>query len=161
MNPSLTLRPIRPDDEEFLRRVYAGTRAEELAPLAWDDAQKMAFLRMQFDLQHRYYQAQFPDAAYSVVLLDGEPVGRLYVDRGEKEICILDIALLPERRGAGLGGTLLRDLLAEADRAAKPVRIHVERFNPALRLYQRLGFVQIGETDFYYLMKRTPGAGGS
>ncbi len=157
MNASLSFRPIQPDDEAFLYRVYASTREEELALLDWDEAQKTAFLRMQFTAQHRYYQAQFTAAAFLVILRDGEPVGRLYVERREDEIVIIDIALLPEHRRAGLGGTILRDLLAEADRGGKPVRIHVERFNPALRLYERLGFTRVGDTGVYYLMERAPG----
>ena len=158
MHPSLALRPIGPDDEAFLRQVYAGAREEELAPLDWDAAQKAAFLHMQFDAQHRYYQAQFPGASYDVLLRDGEPAGRLYVDRTADEIHIIDIALLPEHRRAGLGGSVLRDLLAEGDRTGKPVRIYVERFNPALRLYERLGFGRIGDTGVYYHMERRPGA---
>jgi GNAT superfamily N-acetyltransferase len=161
MKPSLALRPIRPDDEAFLYRVYASTRAEEMAVVPWTEAEKTAFLRMQFAAQHRYYQEQFPDAAFDVILCDGRPVGRLYVHRRADEICIVDIALLPEHRGAGLGSALLGELLAEADRAGKPVRIHVERFNPALRLYQRLGFRHAGDTGVYFLLERPPGAAGS
>jgi ribosomal protein S18 acetylase RimI-like enzyme len=161
MTTSLTLRPIRPDDEAFLYQVYASTRAEELAPLSWDENQKAAFLRMQFDAQHRFYQAQFPEAAFAVILRDGRPAGRLYVERRPDEIRIIDIALLPEHRRAGLGSTLLKDLLAEADRAGQPIRIHVERFNPALRLYHRLGFTQVGDTGVYFLLERRPGVTGS
>jgi ribosomal protein S18 acetylase RimI-like enzyme len=153
---SLTLRPIGAGDEAFLRQVYASTRTEELARVPWTDARKGAFLQMQFDAQRRDYQRNYPDAAYQVVLRDGRPVGRLYVERREDEIRILDIALLPEHRGAGLGSSLLRGLLAEADREDKPVRIHVERFNPALRLYQRLGFTPIGDSGVYFFMERLP-----
>jgi len=160
MTTSLTFRPIRPDDEAFLFQVYASTRAEELAPLPWDESQKTAFLRMQFDAQHRYYQAQFPQAAFAVILRDGRPAGRLYVERRPDEVRIIDIALLPEHRRAGLGSSLLKDLLAEADRAGQPIRIHVERFNPALRLYHRLGFTQVGDTGVYFLLERRPGVTG-
>ncbi len=158
MDSVIALRPIGPDDEAFLVHVYAGTRADELALVDWDDAQKTAFVRMQFDAQHRYYQEQFPHAAFDVILRDGEPIGRLYVDRRPGELHIIDIALLPEQRGAGIGGALMSQLLAEADRAGQPVRIHVERFNPALRLYERLGFTRIGDTGVYFLMERLPTA---
>lgn len=153
---SIELRPITPGDEELLYRVYASTRTEELAPVPWGEEQKEAFLRMQFSAQHRYYQAQFPRAQYSVLLLDGRPIGRLYVDRRADELRLLDIALLPEYRGAGLGGAMIRDLLAEAAGARLPVRIHVERFNRALGLYRRLGFNQVGDTGVYYLMEWLP-----
>jgi ribosomal protein S18 acetylase RimI-like enzyme len=160
MSPTevITTRAIRPEDEPFLRRVYAGTREEELAVVPWSIDQKDAFLRMQFDAQHRYYQDQFPDASFDVILREDRPVGRLYVDRRDDEIRIIDIALVPEARGGGIGGLLLSDLIAEAGSARKPIRIHVERANRALSLYQRLGFSEIGQTDFYYLMEWNPGA---
>jgi ribosomal protein S18 acetylase RimI-like enzyme len=156
MTDAITLRAITAADEPFLYAVYASTRTEELAPLGWDEAQLSGFLRMQFDAQHRYYQEQFAGAAFDLILRNGQPVGRLYVDRCDDEIRIIDIALLPEHRNAGIGSRLLREVLAEADRQKKPVRIHVERFNPALALYQRLGFGPAGETGVYYLLERQP-----
>lgn len=149
----LTLRPTVTEDEPFLFAVYAGTREEELAAVSWSAEQKAAFLRMQYEAQRKFYREQFPDADYQVVLWEGRPAGRLYVHRRPQEIRLLDIALLPERRGAGLGTRLLRDLFAEAEGAGKPLRIHVERFNPALRLYTRLGFRQIADEGVYYLME--------
>jgi ribosomal protein S18 acetylase RimI-like enzyme len=150
------LRPVEPGDEEFLYRVYASTRTEELAVVPWDDDAKEAFLRMQFAAQDTWYHEQMPDASYQVVLVDGEPAGRLYVDRREDEIRIVDIALLPEHRGRGLGTALLRELLEEADAAGKPVTIHLERFNPALRLYERLGFAQVEDQGVYLFLERRP-----
>ena len=153
---SITLRPTRTEDQPFLFEVYASTRKEELAPVPWSDEQKAAFLRMQFDAQHKYYHEQFADAEFLVILRNEQPVGRLYVHRQPSEINIVDIALLSEHRRAGIGGKLLRDLLNEADRVGLPVRIHVERFNPALHLYERLGFRKTGDTGVYFLMERLP-----
>jgi len=153
MCPPVSLRPITPEDEPFLYRVYAGTREDELAPLGWDETQKEAFLRMQFNAQHVFYQQRFPAADFDIILATDKPVGRLYVDRRDDEIRIVDIALLPEHRNTGIGGALIRDLLTEAAAARKPVRIHVERFNPALRLYERLGFIQVGDNGVHYLME--------
>jgi GNAT superfamily N-acetyltransferase len=111
---------------------------------------------MQFNAQHRCYQDQFPTASYDVIRAGDRDIGRLYVDRREAEICVIDIALLPEFRNAGIGGALLRGLLAEADRGGKRVCIHVERFNPALLLYRRLGFVPVEENGVYLQMERLP-----
>lgn len=122
--------------------------------MPWDDAQKDAFLRMQFSAQDRWYHDQMPDASYQVVLVDGQPAGRLYVDRRADEIRVVDIALLPEHRGNGLGTALMRALLAEADATAKRVTIHVERFNRARRLYERLGFAEVAEHGVYLLLER-------
>ena len=151
-----TLRSITPEDQDFLRRVYASTRADEMAMAPWSEEEKEEFLRFQFDAQHKYYQEQFPRAAFDLVLLDGEPIGRLYVDRREDEIRLIDIALLPEHRGCGLGGAIMEEILAEGAAAGKLVRIHVEHNNPAMRLYLRLGFRKIEEQGIYHLMEWTP-----
>jgi ribosomal protein S18 acetylase RimI-like enzyme len=150
---AIALRPIASADEPFLRSVYASTRQQELAVVPWDDAQKTAFLRMQFDAQHAYYQEQYAGASFDVILVDGQPGGRLYVERISDEFRIIDIALLPEFCNRGIGSSLLRQLQAEARAAGKPLRIHVERFNPALRLYERLGFRQVADRAVYLFME--------
>jgi len=157
MPARITLRPVLPQDEPFLFALYASTRTEELAPVDWDDAQKESFLRMQFAAQQQFYKDRFAQARFDVVLAGDRPIGRLYVDRREDEIRVIDIALLTEHRGAGIGSELLRDLLAEAAGLDKPVRIHVERFNPALRLYERLGFTRVADHGVYYLMEWSKG----
>jgi len=126
--------------------------------VSWSETEKEAFLRMQFEAQSRYYEEQFPRASFQVIELEGRPIGRLYVDRRPDEIRLIDITLLPEFCNAGIGSALLRDLLDEATAADRPLRIHVERFNPALRLYQRLGFRQVEERGAYFLMEWSPGS---
>lgn len=145
------------EDHEFLYRVYASTRQEELATVPWTAEQKEVFLRSQFSLQHQHYQKYYADAAFDVILCAGEPAGRLYVFRSPGEIRIVDIALLPEHRGAGIGGRLLQDLLTEAAASGKRVSIHVERFNPAMRLYERLGFTKQEEVGVYFRMEWSAG----
>ena len=152
----VTFRPITPADLEFLYAVYASTRREELAVLDWSEADKAAFLRSQFDTQHRAYQGSYPGADFLLVLERERPIGRLYIERRDDEIRIIDIALLPEHRNVGIGGAILRDVLAEAARDGKRVSIHVEMFNPALSLYQRLGFQQRELRGVYYFMEWVP-----
>ncbi|PYI94237.1 MAG: GNAT family N-acetyltransferase [Verrucomicrobia bacterium] len=149
----ISLRPITPEDTAFLARVYASSRAEELAPTGWSDEQKEIFCRKQFDAQTAYYSVNYPGASFQVIERDGVPIGRLYVVRWEKEIRIVDITVLPEFRGGGIGTELLRDLRDEARSAGKSLTIHVERFNRALQLYQRLGFKQIEDKGVYLLME--------
>ena len=126
--------------------------------MPWDKKQKDAFLRAQFDAQDHWYRENYIGASFDVVLVDGERAGRLYLNRGDSEIRIVDIALLPEHRGNGVGSALLRDLLAEADVAGKRVTIHVERLNPALRLYERLGFSVAEDKGVYLFLERPPAA---
>jgi ribosomal protein S18 acetylase RimI-like enzyme len=150
------LRPIAKDDDALLRRIYASTREEELSVVPWSEDQKAAFLTMQFEAQKAHYDRHYPDAERSVILADDKPAGRLYVDRQPKEIRIIDIALLPEHRGGGIGTRLLQQILTEASTRHLPVRIHVERNNRALSLYRRLGFTPIGENGVYWLMEWKP-----
>ncbi len=153
---SISLRPITPADSELLFSVYASTRTEELAGLEWDAAQKAAFLRQQFSAQHGHYQQHYTQTSFEIILVEHEPAGRLYLARWAEEFRIVDIALLPPYRGKAVGTAILQAVIAEATTAGVAVSIHVEQFNPALRLYQRLGFEFVAENGMYYLMRRTP-----
>ena len=146
----------RERDAEFLCAVYASTRAEELAVVPWTEDEKDAFLRMQFEAQDRYWREQRPDAELSVILVRGQPAGRLYVDRLADEIRIVDIALLAQHRGMGVGTRLIGRILEEGATTGRPVTIHVERGNRARALYERLGFRQISTTGVYDLLERPP-----
>lgn len=153
---NLELRPITDSDLEFLYQVYASTRSAEMALVDWDDTQKEAFLRFQFNAQHKYYQENYSQAQFSIVCHNGLPIGRLYLDRRETEIRIVDITLLPEQRGQGTGSRILGQVLAEGDQTGKRVSIHVERNNPALSLYERLGFRITADRGVYWFMEREP-----
>lgn len=152
----VTLRPAVLGDEEALYRIYAATRTAEMALTNWDDAQQEQFLRMQFAAQHQYYQEHYTDTSWDLIICDGQVAGRLYVARWPEQIRIVDIALLPPYRGQGIGGMLLRELQEEGAQVRKPLTIHVEQFNPARRLYERLGFVRIAERGVYDLLQWSP-----
>jgi len=121
-----------------------------------DEDRKTEFLKMQFGAQHQYYQDYYPDTDFLIILLDELPVGRLYLARWPGEIRIVDLALLPAHRKAGIGTRILQDILAEATLAGKPVRIHVEKLSPALRLYERLGLTRIADKGIYWFLEWAP-----
>jgi ribosomal protein S18 acetylase RimI-like enzyme len=153
----LRLRPTQQNDRDFLRWVYGSTRMEELAQTDWSDEQKAAFIQQQFDAQDTHYRQHYAPEAEYFVIEDGErPIGRFYIARWTSEIRIMDIALLPEERGRGLGGRLLAAILAEGEAHGKRVSVHVEMYNPALKLYQRLGFRALSEYGMYFLMEWQP-----
>jgi GNAT superfamily N-acetyltransferase len=154
---NVTLRPVAPGDENFLRLVYAGTRQEELALLDCDDKMKAAFINMQFDAQHSHYHSVYPDAGYLIILEDEVSAGRLYLNRSGSSMHIIDIALLPGHRGKGTGSALLRHILDEGEREGETVSIRVEKFNRARQLYLRLGFIEAEDQGVYLFMKRLPG----
>lgn len=153
MNLAVNFRPISQEDEPFLSQVYASTREEELKLVPWSEQEKGAFLQMQFEAQHKFYQENFSEANYWVIEQQDKPIGRLYLDYRPDEVRIIDIAILSEHRNQGIGSKILRDILQEAQKQDLPVRIHVEHYNPALNLYNRLGFKKIGDTGVYFLME--------
>lgn len=146
-------------DLPFLCQLYAQTREEELAPVPWTAQQKQAFLADQFDKQHRHYLQHYPRAQWWVLTHQYTPMGRLYLEQTARELRVMEISLMPDHRNQGLGTALMRALLGHADGQQLTVALHVEPFNPALRLYERLGFVHAETRGVYWFMQRPPAAG--
>jgi ribosomal protein S18 acetylase RimI-like enzyme len=148
----VALRPATAADEPFLHRVFASTRSGELDATGWDDEAKQGFLRMQYDLQRVAHRAAHPAASLSVVVVDGRDGGRLYVDRSAAAVEVIDIALLREHRGYGVGSEVIQGLLAEGC----PVRARLPRGSRAQSLFERLGFRVVGEGDASLELEWTP-----
>ncbi|MEQ1920902.1 MAG: GNAT family N-acetyltransferase [Pyrinomonadaceae bacterium] len=140
MSTDITLRPAADGDHEFLLDVYQISREAELSMTPWDDAQKRAFAAHQLAAQTYTYRVKYPNATHDVILWDGKPAGRLYVDRGIAQIAILDITILHEHRGQGIGTTIVRCLQKEAATTNSSVRIYLEHSNPSQKLFRKLGF---------------------
>jgi GNAT superfamily N-acetyltransferase len=151
---TVALRPVSPDDDEFLLSVYASTRADELAQVEWEPGQKESFVRWQFDLQQKEYDARYPDARYGVILVNHEPAGRIWIGEDDTQIRLLDIGLLKQFQNRGVGTVLLKQLIAEANAKNKPLRHMVFVLNnDAHRFYERLGFVTIEDLGGYKHME--------
>ncbi len=149
----ISVRPEQPkEDEAFLFELYASTRQEELDAWGWPPEMRSAFLTLQFKASQGYHTA-FPDAEFQIVLLDGIDAGRLVVHRSPEELRIVDIVLLPQHRNTGIGSALLQRIFGEAAATGKPLRLQVLKGSRAARLYHRLGFVQMGESELYLEMK--------
>lgn len=157
---SITFRPITDEDLDFLYNVYASTRLEELESTGWPAEEIEKFLHSQFTYQHIEYTSKYKNAEFDIISINGIPAGRLYVDRRENEIRIMDIALLPDFRRKGIGTTIMSDLIAESEEKQVILSLHVEQYNPAMGLYERLGFKAISQQGVYYLMVRKPGNPG-
>ncbi len=148
----LSYRPITPADIGFLCALYHSTREAELARVPWSEAEKQSFITQQFEAQHSHYQTHYPEAEWLVIERAGRPVGRLYIERWAAEDRIIDIALIPAARGAGLGRAILSDVVADAASTGRCVGIHVEKTNPAMTLYRRLGFRVVEDKGVYDLL---------
>lgn len=154
----INLRPVGPDDDDFLLEVYAGTRAGERAFVDWSDEQWDAFVRMQYTAQRTDYEARLPDSEHSVVIEGGRPVGRIWVHRTDEKIKLVDIAIHPAHQRRGIGTLLIRRLIDEARLASKSLTHMVHQFNgDAIRFYERLGFSITDRTPTHFIMEQKPG----
>lgn len=155
----ISIRQAGEGDADFLCAVFKSTRLAELQGVGWSVAQVDQFLQQQQHFQTQDWKRTRPDASWQVILIDEEPAGRLITDRrtGSRDFRVMDIALLPAYRNRGVGSRILGDLVASAHAEGWKVSIHVELNNPAKRLYERLGFVQVEERGIYLLMECAPG----
>ena len=152
----ITLRLATPADEAFELDLYVATRWNELKLVDWSDTQKQTFFKMQFTARQQQYCRVYPQAIDQIILQDSEAIGRLMVDQEERYLALIDIALLPAHQNRGVGTKLVQSLLEEAAATGKSVRLHVLATNPAVRMYERLGFTAMGE-DGTYLEMKCPG----
>lgn len=155
----ISYRAEQEEDRALLAGLYASARGAEFAGLGWPPEMLSAFLVQQFEAQQRHYRFAFPAAEWLIVESEGKPIGRLAIERLANGLHLIDIALLPEKRGGGLGGAILSDLIAESDSLGLPVTLQVDAANPARRLYGRLGFRIVEERPPYLRMER-PGCAG-
>lgn len=143
--PPVILRPAKPEDEPFERLAYAASRAFEMERAGWPEQERGAFLDSQFALQRRHYITAYPGVEFLIIVIGGADAGRLVVHRGERVTELMDIVLLPAWRGRGLGTALVRRYMDETAARGGVMRLWVEGFNPALRLYTRLGFRHVSD----------------
>jgi len=149
----LSVRRERSGDRAFLERLYASAREHEMRMLDWPAGAKKEFLHQQFQAQHAHYRQHYSDAKFWIIELGKNPVGRLYVQMRDEEIRLMDIALVPEHKGKGIGTALMRRVLYIAAERGVAVRLHVEPDNRAVSLYHRLGFFKLDDRGVYQFME--------
>ena len=156
MQKSLTLRPICSNDDSLLFRIFQTVYEPDFEALDIPADQFTDLLRIQFNAQQQQYRRRYPDADFDVVLCDDKPAGSMCALRGPDRFALIDISLLPEYRNRGIGSELVADLISQARIAGKAVDAHVRRGNPAGRLWQRLGFEQVGDDGVYLQIRIQP-----
>lgn len=150
----IALRAATDADMDFLRDVFSSTRMQEFASAGMPVEQAEPLLASQFSIQHDYYRRHYPHGRFDIIVHGEKNVGRLYHDWHGDIAQLIDIALLPAYRGAGIGTRLMRAIVAKAARKNMPMQLYVEFNNPVRTLYRRLGFVPAGENGVYELMRR-------
>lgn len=155
---NIKLRPSVPEDENFLVAVYGSTRQQELAMVPWNDEQKDAFIRFQLNAQLTHYQNEYPRAEYLIIVFESQPVGRLYLDRRETEIRIMDITLLPEHRDKGISSPIIQRLKDDAAASGKKLSINLDKLSQSQPVFERLGFAPTEDSGFHVLYVWQPQA---
>jgi ribosomal protein S18 acetylase RimI-like enzyme len=150
----IALRAATDADMDFLRDVFSSTRMQEFISAGMSVEQAEALLVSQFSIQHAYYRQHYPHGRFDIIMQGTSDIGRLYHDWHGDTVQLIDIALLPAYRGAGIGKRLLRAIVSEAAGKRMPMRLYVEFDNPVRKLYRTLGFVPVGENGVYELMRR-------
>ena len=152
----ISFQAITNQDMAFLSELYRTTRWQEVMQAPWTDEQRKSFLQQQFDAQHQHYLTHYPKAEKLLIKKQGNYIGRIYVDRDEQSICLIDVALMPSHQQQGIGTALLQELLLEAQQQQATVMIHVENFNPAYQWYLKHGFKQVEDKGVYQYMEWHP-----
>jgi len=148
------LRLVTAADDGLIEQIYGSTRAD-LEQLPLEPMQKSQLIGAQSQMQLADYARSYPNAEHSIVQVGSEPAGRIIVDRTDEQIYLVDVALLPEFRGRGIGSALIHDLVHEARTRDVPIQLSVLRSNTgAMALYERLGFARdtTAPNDMYYSM---------
>ncbi|MGV7197543.1 GNAT family N-acetyltransferase [Xanthomonas sp. NCPPB 1325] len=154
---AFALRTEEQADLPWLQHLYASTRSDELAPVPWPEASKRAFLQQQFALQRAHYGQHFAGGDFLIVQIEGLRIGRLYLHRTATHHTLVEISLLPEWRGQGIGAQLIAYAQAMACDAGCVLSLHVLHTNPAAqRLYRRLGFIAGDSTQTHLQMHWHP-----
>lgn len=154
---NVSLRNATPEDEPFLFKLYVSMRAEEFSAVPWSEEQLESFLRTQFTMQQRAYDAKYAEAEHKIILCDGVDAGAVRLNSTPEDIHIVDLILLPEYRNQGAGSTFLKQLQMEAEVAGRAISLRVIKTNPAIRLYKRVGFSVLDEEAAYLFMKWSAG----
>lgn len=153
LKKNIRFRSSQAKDIPFLQQVYASTRTDIQEAVGWTQEQKNMLIQQQFHAQHSHYQQHYKNASFDLVLFKKRSIGRLYINREQDEIRIIDIALLPDYQNKGIGSFLLKNVLEEGKETNKAVSLHVKQDNPALRLYERLGFKKKEEVGDRFLLE--------
>jgi len=149
-------RPMTSEDDLFVHDLIVHLVSDELGAATWPEALRRQLLEIQYQARIRGIAENFPAAAQEILLHDGLRAGWAVVDRNGAEIRLVDIAVTPASRGKGIATARIGALLAESDRVGKPVRLSVVTTNPALALYQRLGFHPTGGDGMRLFLERPP-----
>lgn len=155
----VSTRPETPEDSSFLGDLYFSVRELEPGFASQPLDERSRVLRDQARLQSIHYHKVFPHAHFLVVEVDGKPVGRFCVNQFNDHLLVVDLSILPDFQGHGIGSQLIKSVLAESTRTGMPVGVSVEIGHPARSFYERMGFAIFKNTESHHVMQWVPSRG--
>jgi GNAT superfamily N-acetyltransferase len=149
---NIKLRTIIDDDLEILYRIFKESRQDLNQIVSLKEREQI--LRNQFEIDTVQISSLYPKAENNLILYKDQPIGRVCIDRSDKNIRLIWIGLLQEYRGMGIGAFLLKSILLEAGNCGKGVSLQVSWFNSlAYRFYIKNGFKEVEDKGVCVEMK--------
>lgn len=149
----VSLRPQTEADLPFVEELVIAVREDEPGFRHLLPDERVRLLKEQHQLQWSHYRKVFPAAHFLLILADGQPVGRFYLDHAADHLRVIELSILPDYQGHGIGRRLMETIQAEAARRRHPVRLSVVNGNPVERFYATLGFVRDGLNGSHLRMR--------
>lgn len=138
-------RPASAQDFEYCKRLYFSGSKRIIEELHLDRAaQAVIFAR------------QWAPSEVRIITLDGSDAGWLQTSVGKDGIFVAQLFVDGPFQGQGIGTEVLSRVIANAAKDNLAVRLGVVKINPALRLYERLGFHITHDDDLKFYMERDP-----
>ena len=149
---TVTMRPERPDDDAFLFALFRAHTERPLRRAGMADAAIETMVGFQYRSQSANNRALFPNAAFSIIEMDGAPIGRLIEHDEGETVYFVDFALLPEHQAKGLGTAYIEMVADEWATKARAARVEVRYDNAhSLKLCKNLGFVLLEDKRMGYV----------
>jgi ribosomal protein S18 acetylase RimI-like enzyme len=146
----ITLRPARTQDFDYCERLYFAGMKRIIQELNLDMAAQAASFRQQWELTQ-----------VRIISLDGADIGWLQSTTRDDTLFLGQLFVDGSFQRRGIGTEVMSRLIGEATRVRQAMTLGVAKINPALRLYERLGFRITHEDDRKFYMRRDPGTGVS
>jgi ribosomal protein S18 acetylase RimI-like enzyme len=139
------LKKAKNTDIPFLLLLRAVTMNDYLQASGLDTDEKSQLDRIQY---------HFDDA--NIVYYEDKRIGLFKFYFHDLTWHVIQIQILPEYQGKGIGAKLLVNLKKLADKRKQRVILSVLKSNPAMSLYQKLGFIAVAESDTEFTMEYVP-----
>jgi GNAT superfamily N-acetyltransferase len=141
----ISFRPARPEDFDYCAKLYFAGMERTIGQLGLDMAAQATSFRQRWDLTQ-----------VRIITFDGSDIGWVQSTAQDDVHFLAQLFVDAPFQRQGIGTEAMNCIIAEAAREGRAVTLGVVKANPALRLYERLGFHVTHEDDRKFYMRREP-----